>query len=225
MMDNRCIIFPHIPKCGGSSLKSQLETSNLKVYFDYDWPPNNNKYFRKQCERRNREASLLDFGGFDVVFGHFPAERYIRDNYRYVTLMRHPVDRAVSHYSYWKNVLPKSNALALSRYPIIQQIKQGKVGFLEFTKAQKLNGYYAMYLSRRLPQDFLLVGFLDEYASFLHQLSDILCVQFSPNVHFRQGMKESIALEDRQKAEAFMAPEISCYEAFRDYWVTGMSRR
>lgn len=32
------IIFPHIPKSAGTSLKTQLEQSHLKLFLDYDHP-------------------------------------------------------------------------------------------------------------------------------------------------------------------------------------------
>ncbi|MEM9776078.1 MAG: hypothetical protein AAF902_15985, partial [Chloroflexota bacterium] len=55
--EKKCIIFPHIPKCGGTSLKKQFDKSNLKVFYDYEFPPNNRlKYFQKLCDRRNWES-------------------------------------------------------------------------------------------------------------------------------------------------------------------------
>lgn len=120
------IIFPHIPKCAGSSLLQQFDAAGIKLFLDYDKPPSQtNKFLQTECERRNRECQLLDFGGFDLVFGHFPLGRYTRSGYRYVTLLRDPLERAISHFNYWKN-LPASNLLAVSRNPVITGIQSGE---------------------------------------------------------------------------------------------------
>lgn len=91
-------IFPHVPKTGGSNIKKLLCESSLKVFLDYEFPPRIEPYHAKNCLRRNREFSLIDFSPFDIVFGHFPIERYRSGRYEYIALLRHPVDRAISQF-------------------------------------------------------------------------------------------------------------------------------
>lgn len=216
--DQKCTIFPHVPKCGGTSLKSQFEQSGLDVFFDYEYPPEGGKYFRGECERRNRESSLLDFGVFDLVFGHFPVTRYFRDNYRYVTLLRNPLDRAVSHFFYWKNVLPETNLVAINRAPIIRGIKDGTVSFTEFLMNQKIDKYLSAYLGEMGPEKFQLVGFTDQYDSFLHKLSGLIGVRLDPQVHLRPGVREPLESGELSKAQSLLGEEFRIYESFRNYW-------
>jgi hypothetical protein len=56
-----CTIFPHIPKCGVTTLLEQFRNAHIRIYLDYDWPPQSTKYFQEACERRNRECTFLDF--------------------------------------------------------------------------------------------------------------------------------------------------------------------
>ena len=219
LTDSDCVIFPHIPKCSGSSLKSQFENSSLKVYFDYDKPPHDMKFFSKECERRNCEADLLDFSAFNLVFGHFPIHRYNRENYKYITILRHPVDRAISNFFYWKNVVPESNKLALYRNPIITDIKDGRINFLDFVKTNKCTSIYSDYLGNIPPDKFLLVGFTKKYDYFLKKLSKIMDIELSADVRLRQSNKEHISSIEIDQAKSILSDEIAKYELFYNHWV------
>jgi hypothetical protein len=211
------IIFPHLPKCAGTSLLHQFNTANLKMFVDYDVPPHpTNKFFQNGCERRNRECKLLDFGNFDLVYGHFPISRYSQSSYRYVVLLRDPLERAISHFNFWKN-LPASNYLAIHRNPIITRIQNSEVSFLEFIQQQKLSDYYSRFLCGKKPSSFHLVGFLDDYQDFVSKLSHLLGIDISPDVRLRQGMTEELSCLD--EAKRLLSPDYSIYQQFRDHWI------
>lgn len=213
-----CIIFPHVPKCGGTTLYQQLEQSDKKVFFDYDKSPNANKFHAKGCARRNWEFSLLDFRMFDVVFGHFPVCRYEKPHYRYVTLLRHPVERAVSQYFYWKNQVPDNNLRIVAMEPIISGIKSGQVGFLDFLQQQDMAHFYHRYLGEKRPDEYELVGFTDAYESFCSRLSEMLGLEVRHDIQLRKGEKSTIPQHEQDKAEQLLGNEISLYHQFRDYW-------
>jgi hypothetical protein len=215
---NNCLIFPHIPKCSGSSLRAQFESSPLKVYFDYDKPPHDKSFFQKECERRNRDASMLDFGAFDLVFGHFPIQRYDKDNYQYIALLRHPIERAISHFFYWKNVLPESNQLALHRNPIISEIKNGNVGFLDFVKSGKCSSIYSSYLGKMPPEKFLLVGFTEKYSTFLDELSKILKTELTTDIRLRKSTKDKLDKNELERARGVLKNDIKLYDLFYEHW-------
>jgi hypothetical protein len=177
------VIFPHIPKSGGTSLRTQFERSSLVTYYDYEFPPHHSTFFSKECERRNNESSLLDFSRFDLVFGHFPVRRYLGSQYKLAIILRHPLDLAVSQFFYWKNMVPKENRSILVRNPTVELVRSGELGFLEFLKVQSLNTFYQRYLNGVNPVDFSVVGFTDKYEQFTRDLSSLLGVRLVPDVH------------------------------------------
>ena len=84
------LIFTHIPKTAGTSLKKSAIFPNVRprdVYQIFGT--------RKLIQDRPRGAS--------VVFGHFPYGAHVflgPGPFRYLTILRDPVDRAVSFYNY-----------------------------------------------------------------------------------------------------------------------------
>lgn len=218
-MKTNCIIFPHIPKCGGTSLKKQFEESNLKVFFDYEFPPNSTqKYYNDLCERRNKESSYVDFGGCDLVFGHFPISRYKQKKYTYITLLRSPVERAWSQYNYFKEIPEINLPVALVRYPIISEIRKGNVNFLDFLKLNNMDSFYRNFLDSLDPSDYLLVGFSDKYDSFSLQLSEILNIKFDANIRERKGSGNILSEIDAANAQKLLKPEIELFEDFKKHW-------
>lgn len=210
-----CTTFPRIPKCAGASIRKQLLEAGIKLFLDHDHPPHRMPFFAAGCQRRNRECELLDFNAVDMVFGHFPARRYRRPRYRLVLLLREPLQRALSQYSYWKNILPATNLLALHRNPVIRGIKAGTLGFAEFAKTIHT---YRLYLDGMKPEDFHLVGFLDRYPQSLAHCSELLGVSLAPVVRERESPPE--CFPDRELAQAAEAlhQETAIYESFRNRW-------
>jgi len=83
------LISIHIPKCAGSSVLNALAQSyRMRLLKDYPW--------------KNVDPAKVD-PTVQCIHGHFPAAKYKNfPNARFVTWMRHPVDRLQSHYIYWK---------------------------------------------------------------------------------------------------------------------------
>jgi hypothetical protein len=220
------IIFPHIPKCGGTSILQELGESGLKVYLDYDHPPNpTNAYMQRECGRRNREHQMLDFSNFDIVFGHYPIERYNRGSYSYVTLLRDPLERAISHFNYWKE-LPATNMLAVQRNPIISGIQTGTVDFIKFVEQQKLGTFYRRFLCEAHPGNFILIGLLEEYREFAEQLSNLLGATIDGSTHARPGSSSAAQIEPLklQIAREMLAPDFALYEEFKSFRARTMTR-
>jgi len=88
------IISVHAPKCAGTSFLRWLTTAypSTPVLTDYD---------TVSIDRSGE--SLPD--GHRIVHGHFWATKYktVKNAFR-VTFLRHPVERAISHYFYWRSV-------------------------------------------------------------------------------------------------------------------------
>jgi hypothetical protein len=181
------IIFPHVPKCGGTSIAVQLEAANgVKLLLDYDAPPMLNPFHARKCERRNREFALLDFRPFDVVYGHFPLERYRSPDYRYVTLVREPLERAVSQFNFLVNRRKKGVDLPRPTAEMADRIIAGEVSFSKWLNMMfGKTTTYEIYLGMRPASDFHLIGTMDRYPEFCARLSDLLGVEISAEVKER----------------------------------------
>jgi len=94
------LIFLHIPKCGGNSFLDFLKF-NLPAGAAFD------VNLGLQYARRLRELEGLDEAErlqLQFVSGHLPwgVHEWLPQGGEYVTLLRHPVDRIVSHYCFVK---------------------------------------------------------------------------------------------------------------------------
>ncbi len=117
----RKMIFDHIPKCGGTTIKSYLRKNYLKrSVFEI------NGY--------NPPASVTEFSelpetvrhNFDLVQGHFASSLFDAVDPRAlrVTVVRDPIERIISHYHYAKRnakhylheKLTKNGGLPLKEY-------------------------------------------------------------------------------------------------------------
>jgi hypothetical protein len=217
-LKSRTVIFPHIPKCAGTSLKAAFENSKLNVFFDYDHPPSVRIYYRNSCERRNREFQNLDFSAFDLVYGHFPMKRYSRDTYCKVCLLRHPLDRAISHYNYFKYNVPWENTIAFAKEPSLKEIKEDRLSFFDFLAKDKLNHFYALYLEREL-YGYDLVGFVDEMETFLPLLCDLLGIRLN-NLPFerRTRSKDTVPQDELERARDFLCEDTAFYDAMKQIY-------
>lgn len=90
------IIFHHIPKTAGSTLESILERRYaFREIFDVD---------RSRDVHERLLGSVPDEtrAGIRLIKGHmdFGVHRFIANPYAYITILRHPVERVISHYYY-----------------------------------------------------------------------------------------------------------------------------
>jgi hypothetical protein len=104
------LISVHLPKTAGLSFAAAL-----KEYFGYpaflndynDWPINTPPMKRKfQALKHFFFDKPSDYNGIDCIHGHFLPLKYAglqrKMEMKFVTWMRDPVQRVISHYHYWK---------------------------------------------------------------------------------------------------------------------------
>ncbi|CAN0517886.1 unnamed protein product, partial [Laminaria digitata] len=99
-IDDRCWIFTHLQKCGGTTVKGILEASFTNQYDIYDSP---------HWKRGNRNlqtvgSKLAGSNALKVIAGGYPeALRYssaVAEKCQWFTMFRHPIPRMVSAYYY-----------------------------------------------------------------------------------------------------------------------------
>lgn len=95
-MDYDNLIFLHIPKAAGSTLHPVLERHYSKRAYRTISVPDQLEAFKQMPDEERRRIRLLK--------GHMPfgMHTYLTGNSRYITLLRHPAERVVSHYYYVK---------------------------------------------------------------------------------------------------------------------------
>ena len=210
------IYFPHIPKCGGTSVKKFIESNGLSIFNDYDHPPSHKKFYNNLADRRNKEFSQLNFDVFDIVFGHYPIKRY-KHKANVILLLRHPVDRAISHFNYWKYVMPESNLISIAKEPLVKAIKDGKCDFVNFLKSANIDAFYLRYLDELELSDVKQVFFTNKIDELYCYLSDYFDVNVAiPNVRERENKikKDVISENDLQFACKFLREEIQIFKKF-----------
>lgn len=105
------LIFVHIPKAAGTSLKQALadRVGETGIAYKYDRPMSDPPLLRRaKCLKASLGGELP---ARPIVFGHFlvgkfarltPAGFAPRAPLQYATFVREPLQRAISHYHFWK---------------------------------------------------------------------------------------------------------------------------
>jgi hypothetical protein len=98
------IIFTHIPKTAGTSFLHRLAEANVPAERIYEF--------------RGMRGLLFDRGDWDVFHGHvrWGVHRWLRKSPKYVTFLREPLDRAISHYHFIKDSDPEIYRHPLRHY-------------------------------------------------------------------------------------------------------------
>ena len=163
------IIFPHIPKCAGTSVKEQF-SNRTDVFLDYfchpTWIHVADTVAGKalQAELKSQLPERSDW----IVFGHFEASAYDDIDYDFkVLLLRDPLERAVSHFHYIKQSLP-DNDVTRRRHREVGLIKDDQMSFEEFADLDHIRHFYGKFYLRNLDinQRLILLAVSDLDSSF-----------------------------------------------------------
>ena len=168
------LLFVHIPKCGGISLRQSLfdifeEDRVLRVY--------NSKISSDISLQRFSELSVDEILGYSCISGHLSyqnAKEKLGDNiekFFVCALVREPVERIIS---YWNYVNTNS------KHPLHQKALQ--MSFQEFVEKTPINNEQCKFISGRadaeytlntVSQNYDLVLPLKQYDQFLKIISNV----------------------------------------------------
>ncbi len=178
-----CYVFPHVPKCGGTSLLTQLRQSDILMHEDY------NAYNGLDFIDANADAQ--DFSGNDLIFGHFPIDRYIGPGFRYIALVRDPLERAISNYHFhlqWGLDRPDDTSFFAE---FGREIAAGNVTIVQYImKAPNMRLVYKNFLRYWGRHRFALIGRTDRYDSFAGHLNALLGTEISAEVQERKSERQ-----------------------------------
>ncbi|WP_425045975.1 sulfotransferase family 2 domain-containing protein [Primorskyibacter sp. S87] len=229
------IVYIHVPKCGGSSfgatlrlrhLTSQatlnLRQSRAEVTARYPTLSGKDRIEAEYAIRGTELRRLLETGT-RCISAHVRYSPTLHDafpDYRYVTLLRDPVSRFVSHYRYLQRTHPdpdRPDTLA---------------GFCETEDAERIGSQYLFYFggddpsgctdqctriaqAQRNLSRFTLIGDLSDPDVFLHGLKRLIRGPLPRLTRNRAPSPTRIPEELRGRIEDLCAPDIVIYRAAR----------
>jgi hypothetical protein len=95
------IFFFHIPKAGGISVQRAMQRSLPAATLSPIFVNNVDQH-------RKLAGNYAPYRGYDIYSGHYGREVYegVRQNHLCITNFRHPVDRLISLYNYFRYMVP-----------------------------------------------------------------------------------------------------------------------
>jgi hypothetical protein len=234
------VVYHHVPKCGGTSVGRALRQRYI-LSQETVVPEESFRAFEAFTGRTDRGQMLVDvldlreqmmlyhlFRGVSCFSGHVRfsnrAFELFSSKYKFITILREPVARFISHY-FWSHGKPGAHA----------RIEEEFAPFLETERARLLGATYSEYFCG-LPKDtdfssdvaiaaaienlgrLDVVGRLDDLADFEQRLR--LAVGARIRIGHENKMRQTAALktsvvtpELRKKVEALCAPDIAIWQA------------
>ncbi|HEX7966559.1 MAG TPA: hypothetical protein VF651_12680 [Gammaproteobacteria bacterium] len=192
----------HVPKTAGTSLVAEIKRGKLGRYLlDYDDRPTSaalrHRLGRAMAHVRVRlEASRIR-RDYDVLHGHFQAGKYafLRPESWFITFLRDPVPRLISHYYYFRDVASK-NPATVAKNPVIGLIAEGEVGLVEFARSEAMSRLYERFLDGVPLDEYALIGITERYAESVACLNRLLGSALEVQ-HERRSGQESHMVEYR----------------------------
>lgn len=240
LLCGRRIVFHHVPKCGGTSVGRILRRAYIlsqgtvtpvesEMAFDAAQSASSGTGIAHVSELREMMLLYLLYSDVRCVAAHVPFSNAAFDRfatgYSFVTLLRDPVDRFISHY-YWNHDRPDAHF----------RISEAFEAFLESERASALGSTYVRYFcgepgekfTRRTHVDSAIrnlhrmdfVGFLDDLAQFQTKLRAITGKRLaigSENVGNTRARRDAILSGPlRDRVLEVCAPDRDVWEAVQD---------
>jgi len=159
----------HIPKTAGSSFRAVLEQHYANsITLDYgDLPINTPVGARHRKAKEDAlHNSVRDFGSIKCVHGHFLPAKYLplktSGRAKFITWLRDPFERAVSHFNFWQRSYDPANAPALHR-----RVIEERWSLEQFCLAEELRNFYAQFLWSFPVTLFDFIGITEHFAEDL----------------------------------------------------------
>ncbi len=138
------------------------------LLLDYGDLPINTPVEARHCKARNDALlnSCRNFGSIACIHGHFLPAKYLplktSGHARFVTWLRDPFDRAVSHFNFWKRSYNPTTAPTLHR----RVVEEGW-DLERFCFAEEMRNFYAQFLWSFPEALFDFIGITEHFADDL----------------------------------------------------------
>lgn len=212
------IISLHLPKTAGTSFKTSLSDHFGASYReDYADQAISKTPFERCRQALWRSVSIAAKGieGVDCVHGHFLPVKYRalgwRQNLIFITWMREPVARLVSHYNYWQASYDPDTAA-----PHHRQVIEQRWSLEAFCLSEKFRNIYAKYLWHFPLEQFAFIGISEHYEEdfdeFTRRFLSVILSPHRANVAKTVDSQDGFAGEFARKVRAFHAEDVCLYQ-------------
>ncbi|WP_169334103.1 sulfotransferase family 2 domain-containing protein [Psychroflexus tropicus] len=159
-----------MPKAGGTSFKFFLkENFRDQLYLDYtDYPDHlNEKQINDKLKKYNNcfynlKPYYFNLKNKSIFHGHFLAAKYkcylAKENACFITWLRDPIERLVSHYYYWLKTYNKERSLALHK-----RVVEEKWSLEKFCFSKEMKNLYSKFLIDFDIKNFDFIGIVEKY--------------------------------------------------------------
>lgn len=190
MRNPKKLVFIHIPKTAGTSLRLLIESN---------YEPHERKSIYTYENLDNELAAALEDPKIKCIFGHFPLRPVIaQSDAMVVTMFREPIARSISHYNHYKRRLNDHHKR------LMQDIHSPH----DFPKIVESNNRHTAFLSGYLNQRKFLedpnvleralesfdrldaVGFTEEYAASIAYFGSLFNWRNTYVEHHNSGSKK-----------------------------------
>ena len=230
------VVFHHVPKCGGTSVRRALRMRYALSYTGFGSDPVYRalEAMHPEDDRTSisgrvtdyREIQLLHFLFADIrcISGHArfsnKAHELFANKYKFVTTLRDPVSLMISSYTY-------SARLEIDRWRAAGNFEE----YLETDRAKDFGSLYSHFFSGLARADnphskhsierakenlakFSVVGLVEDMSSFQQQLHGALGIRLriGHTNRSRVDRDEAVAPGLRAKIEEMSAPNIEIYD-------------
>ncbi len=179
------VFFLHIPKCGGTTLIEQVIEKNFlpgeRITF-YEHSTESLIGLLKDMQEAEQKKIKCIAGHFGYGVHRF----YTAGPAHYITLLRDPIERTISHYyhvlrtpDHYLHEQIKTGSITLKDYaakPISREIDNGQTRILAGTGWKTAAGectYETFQEAKKNLAAFRLVGILEEFEQFLNRLNHV----------------------------------------------------
>jgi hypothetical protein len=224
------MVSVHLPKTAGTSFRATLEENfGTRLKKDYeDLPLHKGNYERNLASIEAATKSyMINLDDVACIHGHFLPVKYLllRDRAAmiFVTWMRHPVDRVVSHYEFWKREYNESTAGPLHRKVVVEGWS-----LRDFCLSEEIRNLYDKFLWAFPIEYFNFIGIVEFYeidhAYFVKNYLNVNTAAERRNAAPSRNHLAELDSGFRREIEAFHGADIKLYNtalAIRDKRVAG----